>query len=280
MRLVKPKFEIINRDNTTYLKSKTVFINRYIHPEDGEEEEYNPLERYCLNKHSKVKDDGDNYYITTSIEVLVENGWESDLKYICDPTKYHEKRLTVKFICSNNFYNLLTSKYWYIVRNFSISKDTNIEDEELIFIIPCWLDIPEGKAYWHDGINYRVGATEENPFGESVNPKAWFNKESNCVEVHDYIQALDNAEKAYFRLMSAWENRVTDRRYVTGFKGNPWTPQQARAILPNSLKTELVMTGFESNWKKLFNVVKDEELKELLDPLKEEFIKNNYYINE
>lgn len=75
--------------------------------------------------------------------------------------------------------------------------------------------------------------------------------------------------------MSAWENRVTDRRYVTGFKRNPWTPQQARAILPNSLKTELVMTGFESDWKKLFNVVKDEELKELLDPLEEEFIKNN-----
>lgn len=144
MRLVKPKFEIINRDNTIYLKSKTVFINRYIHPEDGEEEEYNPLERYCLNKHSKVKDD--SYYTTTSIEVLVENGWESDLKYICDPTKYHEKRYTVKFTCSNNFYNLLTSKYWYTIRNFSISKDINIEGEELIFIIPYWLDISEGEA--------------------------------------------------------------------------------------------------------------------------------------
>jgi thymidylate synthase (FAD) len=28
-----------------------------------------------------------------------------------------------------------------------------------------------------------------------------------------------------------------------------WTPQQARAILPNSLKTELVMTGFIDDWK-------------------------------
>ena len=28
-----------------------------------------------------------------------------------------------------------------------------------------------------------------------------------------------------------------------------WKPQQARAILPNALKTEIVVTGFESDWK-------------------------------
>lgn len=160
--------------------------------------------------------------------------------------------------------------------NYSKDKFGN----ELTFIIPCWLDIPEGKAYWHDGINYRVGATEENSFGESVNHKAWFNKESNHVEVHDYIQALDNAEKAYFRLMSAWENRVTDRRYVTGFKGNPWTPQQARAVLPNSLKTELVMTGFISDWKHFFELrcagAAHPQARELAIPLKEEFLTKGY----
>lgn len=166
--------------------------------------------------------------------------------------------------------------------NYSKDKFGN----EITFIIPCWLDIPEGKAYWHDGINYRVGVTEENIFGESVNPKAWFNKESNCVEVHDYIQALDNAEKAYLRLMSAWENRVTDRRYVTGFKGNPWTPQQARAVLPNSLKTELVVTGFTSDWKHFFGLraigttgAPHPQAKELAEPLMKEFIARKYINN-
>lgn len=160
--------------------------------------------------------------------------------------------------------------------NYSKDKFGN----ELTFIIPCWLDIPEGKAYFHDGINYRVGATEENLFGESVNSKAWFNKESNYVEVHDYIQALDNAERAYFRLMSAWENRVTDRRYVTGFKGNPWTPQQARAVLPNSLKTELIMTGYIPDWKHFFKLRDSKaahpQAYELAHPLHEEFIKRGY----
>lgn len=28
-----------------------------------------------------------------------------------------------------------------------------------------------------------------------------------------------------------------------------WKPQQARQVLPNATKTELVMTGFESDWE-------------------------------
>lgn len=38
-------------------------------------------------------------YITTNYRVLVENGWLSDLEFMCDPTKYHKRRISVKFIC-------------------------------------------------------------------------------------------------------------------------------------------------------------------------------------
>ena len=37
--------------------------------------------------------------ITTNLRVLVENGWMDDLKYICDPIEFHEKRITVHFVC-------------------------------------------------------------------------------------------------------------------------------------------------------------------------------------
>lgn len=40
------------------------------------------------------------YYITTNLRVIIENGWENDLQYICAPTKHHAKRHTVKFICN------------------------------------------------------------------------------------------------------------------------------------------------------------------------------------
>lgn len=39
-------------------------------------------------------------YITTNARVIFENGWEDDLKYMCEPTEFHEKRVTVKFITS------------------------------------------------------------------------------------------------------------------------------------------------------------------------------------
>ena len=37
--------------------------------------------------------------ITTNYRVLVENNWLDDLKYLCEPTEYHEKRVCVRFIC-------------------------------------------------------------------------------------------------------------------------------------------------------------------------------------
>ena len=56
-------------------------------------------EQYSYNHYSVVAVYGNNYYITTNFRVLVENGWMDDLKYLCEPTEHHEKRICVKFIC-------------------------------------------------------------------------------------------------------------------------------------------------------------------------------------
>lgn len=39
-------------------------------------------------------------YITTNARVLIENNWLEDLQYMCEPTKYHAKRISVKFTTS------------------------------------------------------------------------------------------------------------------------------------------------------------------------------------
>lgn len=56
-------------------------------------------DNYGMNPYSVVKGDGENYYITSNYRVLIEHGWLDDLKYICEPTEFHEKRITVKFVC-------------------------------------------------------------------------------------------------------------------------------------------------------------------------------------
>ena len=58
------------------------------------------------------------------------------------------------------------------------------------------------------------------------------------------------------------------------------TPQQARQVLPNALKTELVMTGFVSDWVHFFDLrakgttgAPHPDVKALVEPLMCEFKK-------
>jgi thymidylate synthase ThyX len=45
----------------------------------------------------------------------------------------------------------------------------------------------------------------------------------------------------------------TERMYFEAL-GNGATPQQARDVLPNATKTELIMTGFSSDWRFLMDL--------------------------
>ena len=58
------------------------------------------IEKYIKNKYSVcIEDNNGKFYITTNLRVLVENNWLKDLHYLCEPTKYHQRRVTVRFVC-------------------------------------------------------------------------------------------------------------------------------------------------------------------------------------
>jgi thymidylate synthase (FAD) len=109
---------------------------------------------------------------------------------------------------------------------------------ELTFIAPEWL------------IDWDV---------EAINDGLWDNSDDDAKV---YADVLSMAEKSYFFLLGC---------------PNKWTPQQARAVLPNSLKTELLMTGFVSDWKEFFHLRTSEkahpQARELAIPLYKEFEK-------
>lgn len=73
---------------------------------------------------------------------------------------------------------------------------------------------------------------------------------ANC-----FLQSIKNAEYYYFMLIN-----------------RGWKPQQARQVLPNATKTELVMTGFESDWEHFFELrcsgAAHPDAKKLADELK------------
>ena len=224
---------------TVYLMTKTKSVNYYIHPEDGECEEYNPLEKYYQNKYSYINDDDTNLYVTTNLRVLIENGWMDDLKYICEPTEYHEKRVCVKFICDRGVsHEFVRHRVFSFAQestrycNYSKDKFGN----ELTFIQPCYFNEEELAKYGP----YHLVSRNKSP--ESI-----------------FICSLNNAEKDYLTLIESG-----------------WKAQEARAVLPNALKTELVMTGFATDWLHFFELRcasnAHPQARELAIPLYEEFL--------
>lgn len=92
----------------------------------------------------------------------------------------------------------------------------------------------------------------------------WYDECEDEIDKEDFETYLINSEEYYCNLINK-----------RGFK-----PQQARAILPNALKTELVMTGFVSDWEGFFKLRDDNhahpDAQVLAGPLHEEFIKKGY----
>lgn len=207
--------------------------------------------KYDNNPYSKVKVVnfyGETWkYITTNLRVLVENDWLDDLQYICEPTEYHERRVTVRFTTDRGVsHEFVRHRVFSFAQestrycNYSKDKFGN----ELTFIIPSWVDTIEPGTYEDD--HEFPSMWGHDHWMESI----WFDNMIKCEK--DYITMV--------------------REYLT--------PQQARQILPNSLKTELVMTGFVSDWQHFFDLrargttgAPHPDAKALAEPLMGEFYK-------
>lgn len=187
-------------------------------------------------------------YITTNLRVLVENNLKELLCYQVEPTEHHEKRITAKFICDRG-----VSHEFVRHRVFSFAQESTrycdySKDKfgnDITYIIPSWLDLPEGKYSnwdndWCDVSELKLLYPEVDNLSDPA----------NC-----FLQSIKNAEYYYFMLIN-----------------RGWKPQQARQVLPNATKTELVMTGFESDWERFFELrcsgAAHPDAKKLADELK------------
>lgn len=199
-------------------------------------------------KYTKVRKHGNSIYVTTNLRVIVENNRLDDLQYQVEPTEHHEKRITAKFICdrgvSHEFVrHRVFSFAQESTRYCDYSKDKFRND--ITYIIPSWLDLPEGK--YSDWDNDWCDVSELKLLYPEVDN---LSDPANC-----FLQSIKNAEYYYFMLIN-----------------RGWKPQQARQVLPNATKTELVMTGFESDWEHFFELrcsgAAHPDAKKLADELK------------
>lgn len=199
-------------------------------------------------KYTKVRKHGNSIYVTTNLRVIVENNRLDDLQYQVEPAEHHEKRITAKFICDRG-----VSHEFVRHRVFSFAQESTrycdySKDKfgnDITYIIPSWLDLPEGKYSnwdndWCDVSELKLLYPEVDNLSDPA----------NC-----FLQSIKNAEYYYFMLIN-----------------RGWKPQQARQVLPNATKTELVMTGFESDWEHFFELrcsgAAHPDAKKLADELK------------
>lgn len=96
---------MIKSGHGAMLEHGTVYLKR----DSTKEDNLKWAERYLLSPYSRIsygegshRVDGilhNTVYVTSNYRELIEQGWLDDLKYLCEPTEHHERRVTVHFVC-------------------------------------------------------------------------------------------------------------------------------------------------------------------------------------
>ena len=231
-RMINSKHYAMLEHGTVYLKIRkgTYAYSHYVVVCEPDDDFMSSSRELSYRPYTKVNIQDDYIYVTTNYRVLVENGWLNDLKYLCEPTEYHEKRVTVRFVTSNG-----------IAREFTRHRVFSFAQESTRY---C---------------NY----TNQAKFGNEL------------TYIHNSDEINIEQKDVYERIERCYKNLIA----------NGMKPQMARDILPLALKTELVMTGFVSDWKYLFRLRTSilaetgkphPDMAALCDPLYKEFINRGY----
>nr|DAK75005.1 MAG TPA: Thymidylate synthase complementing protein [Crassvirales sp.] len=185
--------------------------------------------------------------VYTNYRVLLNLERMDDIKFMTDviPESSYQ-RFTFRFTCDRGIsHELVRHRVFSFTQestrfcNYSKNKFNN----EITFITPPWVDALEGD------------------YGSRVYPKLVRDPNTDSTS-QIFIDNCRFSEECYFRLLEAG-----------------WLPQQARAVLPNALKTELIMTGFACDWAQLLKLrlapAAHPQMRELMKLLVEEMEKNH-----
>ena len=174
--------------------------------------------------------ENDVVYISSNYRWIIENNLENWLQYLCEPTEFHKKRVTVRFIADIHFYKD-TTRHRVFSWAIESTRFCNYMKEKfkmsVSFMKPTWIreeDIPE--------------------------------LEEDCRTI----------ESIYFK----WINK--------GYQA-----QHAAYFLPQGTKAEVIMTGFQSDYRHFFDLrargttgAPHPDVKALVEPVYKTFIERDY----
>jgi len=237
-RMIKSNHLAMLEHGTVYLKIPNHGVK------DAPEDCIESWTRYENNPYSKCCEipynDPYELFVTTNFRVVQENGWLDDLKYLCEPTEFHEKRYTFKVTTSIG-----------VTREFNRHRVNSIAEQstrycnyskdkfgnEVTFIKPYWfkesqlpIDLHVAQPSFENGAvfferPYKAYLGDTDTIGYDWHKEDFF------------IHSCQTAEQCYFLMLNEGA-----------------APQDARDVLPLCTATEAVYTAFESDWRHFFDL--------------------------
>lgn len=306
MKIIKPSYEILTQDfSTAILHSNQATISYECNISAKKQIEL--AGRICYKSESKITDTSFiNFFnmIKDKQHLSVfEHGTLYFTIYSGIPTmdnSYLNKSMLISLFKKNPYSKVIEKEeplfsitneklgsctVYYITTNYrvieeSINNNDFINEDELM----KYLSIPNNhhlrisvkficnRSISHELVRHRVFSFSQESQRYCNYSLDKFSKNITFIEplcLDDsskykyWINCMQSCEEAYFNLIDS-----------------KLKPQDAREVLPNSTKTELIMTGFVDDWKQFFKLRTSEaahpEMRRLIVPLEKEFKENGW----
>jgi thymidylate synthase (FAD) len=222
------------------------------------------LEKYIDNPYSKYTGAEGYAYVTTNLRVLFENDWMDDLKYWCEPTEFHEKRVQVRFtvdrFTGEEFLRHRVASFNRESTRYVLFTKEKFGGGSIKYIIPVWMldEVSLKELDVYKGLSITDFCQSVIDYEDYRGP---------MTDVFAWMFALKACEWSYCKLTNDFG----------------WQAQQARTVLPCAISSPLIKTAFLSDWIHFFNLraigttgKPHPQAYELAQPLMEEFIKRGY----
>lgn len=200
---------LINMKHYSPLEFGTVYLKFTIDPisnlYDAEKYENNQFSFVTIGKDS-------TRYVTTNYRVIIENHWENDLLFLCEPTEFHMPRTTVHIITNRAItHELVRHRSMSFMQesqrycNYSKDKFNN----EITFIKPCWVNISTTDSAVYDASrdgDYFIQALEDaENWYLSLLKKGWTPQQArtilpNATKTEIYMCGFDKDWDHFFDL--------------------------------------------------------------------------------
>lgn len=299
MKIINPSFEIIEQDCSKLNKFSAFKSQKIAHLRTGIYKHIEKCGRTCYKSLDKITDDSCYEFVKRMMQsnhtAMLEHGTIYLTINLTDFSENYDIINKINKLINNKYTKAnLVDNVYYITTNLRVIYDifkTNNYWES-------YMTIPmnnHNKRYTvkficnrqvsHEFVRHRVFS-----FAQESTRYCNYNKEKFGSELTfikpiwtPYIDLNTDMSDPEYAMLKSFEN--CEKTYMKLINAG-WKPQQAATILPNAIKTELIMTGFDYDWLHFFNLRAigttgdpHPQAKELAKPLMEEFIRRGYIKN-